>query len=105
MVGLAEDSRCWTSAVTRERRRCWNKGIYANGGSVLAVVVPLVVREGTVAWSRSVTGAVTMPTLHSTAFRSYISGYISVMEEVNAAAGRLSFERAQLLGRVPRRVL
>ena len=62
--------------MTPERGRCWNKGIYANGGSVLAVVLPLVVREGAVAWSRSVTGAVTMTTLHSTAFRSYISGDI-----------------------------
>ena len=35
----------------------------------------------------------------------YIDGCISVMEEVNAAAGRSSFERAYLLGRVSRRVL
>ena len=35
----------------------------------------------------------------------YIGGYISVMGEVNAAAGRLSFGRAELLGRVPRRML
>ena len=54
--------------------RCWNKGICVNGGSVLAVVLPLVVREGAVAWSRSATGAVAMTTRHSIAFRSYISG-------------------------------
>ena len=35
----------------------------------------------------------------------YIGGCIRVMGEVNAAAGRLSFERAQLLGRAPQRVL
>ena len=43
-------------------------------GSVLAVVVSLVVREGAVAWSRSVTGAVTMATRLSIALRSYILG-------------------------------
>ena len=36
---------------------------------------------------------------------SYIGGCTSVMGEVNAAAGRLSFERAQVLGHAPRRVL
>ena len=35
----------------------------------------------------------------------YIGKCISAMGEDNAAAGRLSFERAQLLGRVSRRVL
>ena len=54
--------------------RCWNKGINVNGGSVLAVVMPPVVREGSVAWARSATGAVTMTTRHSIAFRSYILG-------------------------------
>ena len=36
--------------------------------------VPLVVRERAVARSRFATGAVTMTTRHSTAFRSYVSG-------------------------------
>ena len=35
--------------------------------------VPLVVRERTVARSRFATGAVTMTTRHSTAFRSYVT--------------------------------
>ena len=35
----------------------------------------------------------------------YIRKYLSVMGEEKATAGRLSFERAQLLGRVSRRVL
>ena len=41
-------------------------------GIVLAVVVLLVVREGTVAWSHSVTGDVTMTMRRSIAFHSYI---------------------------------
>ena len=44
------------------------------GGSILAVVMSLVIRESAVAWSRSVTGAVTMMTPHSIASRSYILG-------------------------------
>ena len=42
------------------------------GGSALAVVMSLVVREGAVAWSRSAVDAVTMMTRHSIASRSYI---------------------------------
>ena len=47
--------------------------MYVNGRSVLGVVMPLVVREGVVAWSLSATGAVTMTTRHLIAFRFYIS--------------------------------
>ena len=72
----------------------------------MAVLASLVVREGAVAWSRFATGAVTMTTRHSDTFPLiYTGGCIRIMGEVNAAAGRLSFERAQLLGRVPRRAL
>ena len=63
------------------------QGIY-----VMTVVVSLVVQKGAVAWSRSATGAVTIATQHFDSFPLiYIGGCISVMREVNAAAGRLSF--------------
>ena len=50
------------------------QGIYVSMGAFLAVAMSLVVREGSVAWSRSATGAVTMMTPHSIASRPYILG-------------------------------
>ena len=44
----AINSRHLTSAVTRERGRCWKKRIYVNGGEHSGSRVPLVVREGAV---------------------------------------------------------
>ena len=52
----------------RDNERCWNKGIRVNGESLLAVVMPLAVREGAVAWSRPATGAVAMTTRNFDSF-------------------------------------
>ena len=77
----ANNSRRLTSAVIRERGRCWNKGIYVNGGERSGSRVPLFVRERAVPWSRFATSAVTMTTRHSIAFRSFISGDVQASWE------------------------
>ena len=75
-VARTRKNMCNRCGEQRNNGRCWNKGKYVNEGSVLAVVMPLVVREGVVAWSRSATGAVTMTTRHFITFHSYILGCV-----------------------------
>ena len=75
-------------------------------GSVLAVVMSLVVRESGVCLVALRDGRCDNDDATFDSFPLlYIGGCVSVMGEANAAACRLSFKRAKLFGRAPRRVL